>query len=216
MRCAVKIYIRENTFRLLPQKAILWEEENILLISDLHIGKVQHFRKAGIALPPKAIMENFNRLDELMQETKPSLVLFTGDLFHSHRNAEWETFCEWRKRHEHLPMELVLGNHDRFIKNDCEGIGLTMHENEYIKGPFTFAHHPKNTFEKNEYVICGHIHPVITLTGKARQQLSIPCFYFGAQQAILPSFGYFTGGLAIEPQEGDEVVAIVEGKLVKI
>lgn len=195
---------------------MLWEEENMLLISDLHIGKVQHFRKAGIALPSKAIMENFNRLDELMMETNPAMVLFTGDLFHSHRNTEWETFCEWRHMHRQTPMELVLGNHDRFIKDHCEDVGLTMHEHEWTKGPFTFAHHPKKTFKEDEYVICGHIHPVVTLTGKARQQLSFPCFYFGAQQAVLPSFGYFTGGHAIEPQEGDEVIAIVANKLVKI
>lgn len=188
----------------------------MLLISDLHIGKVQHFRKAGIALPSKAIMENFNRLDELMMETNPDMVLFTGDLFHSHRNAEWETFCEWRHIHRQTPMELVLGNHDRFIKDHCEDVGLIMHEHEWTKGPFTFAHHPKTIFKQDEYVICGHIHPVVTLTGKARQQLSFPCFYFGAQQAVLPSFGYFTGGHTIEPGDSDEVIAIVTNKLVKI
>jgi metallophosphoesterase superfamily enzyme len=65
-------------------------------------------------------------------------------------------------------------------------------------------------------VISGHIHPVVKLQGLANQRLKFPCFYFGEQQALLPSFGEFTGGYTIEVQENDQVIALVEDKLIRI
>ena len=35
---------------LLPQKAIYWKQEKTLIAADVHMGKVGHFRKAGIAV----------------------------------------------------------------------------------------------------------------------------------------------------------------------
>jgi len=37
---------------LLPQKAIYWQQQKALIVADVHFGKVGHFRKAGIAVPP--------------------------------------------------------------------------------------------------------------------------------------------------------------------
>jgi DNA ligase-associated metallophosphoesterase len=212
----MRITIKNNAFTLLPQKAIWWKEEKTILISDLHIGKIAHFRKAGIAVPPKAAEQNFRQLDELMNSYPVQRIVFVGDLFHSDLNSEWDLFCSWRNRYTAVEMLLILGNHDRFPVKQYQDICLEVHEQEWRIGPFTFAHHPKEEIEENEYVISGHIHPVVKLTGIANQQLKFPCFYFGARQAILPSFGSFTGGYVIDIKQGDQVVAVVEEKLIKI
>ncbi len=212
----MQIILKNNTFTLLPQKAIWWEEEETILISDLHIGKIAHFRKAGIAVPAKAAEQNFVRLDKIMKDYFVKRIIFIGDLFHSDVNSEWERFCSWRTQHSEVDMLLILGNHDRFPLKHYEDICLTVYQNEFQVRGFTLAHHPKELAEENEYTISGHIHPVIRLEGLANQRLKFPCFYFGRQQAILPSFGSFTGGYAIEVQEGDQVVAVVEDKLIKI
>jgi DNA ligase-associated metallophosphoesterase len=212
----MRITIKNNTLTLLSHKAIWWEEEKILLISDLHIGKIAHFRKAGIAVPPQAAEQNFLRLDTLMAAHLVKQILFIGDLFHSDLNSEWDRFCTWRNRHITIDMSLILGNHDRFPVKYYQDICLTVYEEELKVGPFTFAHQPKEKPEENEYVISGHIHPVIKLKGLAHQQLKFPCFYFGTQQALLPSFGAFTGGYIIEPKAGDQVVAVVEEKLIRV
>jgi metallophosphoesterase superfamily enzyme len=47
----MQIEIRDNHFDLLIQKAIFWQEKQTLLIGDLHLGKITHFRKEGIAIP---------------------------------------------------------------------------------------------------------------------------------------------------------------------
>ncbi len=63
----MQIEIRNHHFELLYHKAMFWKETNTLLLGDLHLGKITHFRKEGMALPPNAIENNFARLDELIQ-----------------------------------------------------------------------------------------------------------------------------------------------------
>src|SRR4051812_10470243 len=92
------IEIRGHHFRLLSQKAIYWEEEKTLLISDLHLGKIMHFRKEGIAIPAIAQENNFKRLDEIILRNNISRIIFLGDLFHNSLNTEWETFRRWRNK----------------------------------------------------------------------------------------------------------------------
>ena len=186
------------------------------MISDLHIGKISHFRKAGIAVPQQALQNNFDRLDELLDLTRPGRIIFTGDVFHSDHNYEWEIFHQWRHKHRQVDMDLVLGNHDRLTENFANDFDMRLYENRFYDGPFVFTHHPQKIFDENEFVICGHLHPVVRLSGYGGQQLRLPCFHFGKFQAVLPSFGYFTGGYVIDPVEEDTVIAIVKNKLMAI
>jgi hypothetical protein len=57
---------QDQTLLLLPQKAIFWQQEGILLIADVHLGKINHFRKAGIAVPHIATASDYTALEELL------------------------------------------------------------------------------------------------------------------------------------------------------
>ena len=70
-------------------------------------------------------------------------------------------------------------------------------------GPFALCHAPRD--DPSRYVIAGHVHPVCTLRGAARQTLRLPCFVATDRCAVLPSFGAFTGGCDIEIQSGSRV-----------
>lgn len=212
----MELQIKNNTLELFPQKALYWKEEACLVLSDLHIGKILHFRKAGIAVPPQALQNNFDRLDELLEMTHAQRVIFTGDVFHSDHNYEWELFHQWRHRHKNTDMDLVLGNHDRLTRNFENDFMIKVHENKFDVFPFSFTHHPQTDFSEEEYVICGHLHPIVRLTGPANQQFRFPCFHFGKNQAILPSFGYFTGGYVVDMVEDDHVIAVVKNKLMAV
>lgn len=212
----MEIQLKQNTFQLLPQRAMIWKEKRMLILGDLHIGKVSHFRRAGLAVPAAALTENFTRLDSIMQAHTINEVLFAGDLFHSSINKEWQLFLEWRLQYAGIPMGIVPGNHDKQALPYYLEANLHIYEDNCKLGPFTFSHHPKEFITNNEYIISGHVHPVITLTGQGRQYLRFPCFYFGTHQCILPSFGSFTGGYAIEPAEGDRVIAIVGDGLIEV
>ncbi|WP_165784692.1 ligase-associated DNA damage response endonuclease PdeM [Solitalea longa] len=211
------ITICDQTLQLLPQKALFWVEEQTLLISDLHIGKIAHFRKAGYAVPSNSIQQNFERLNQLMAFCNPKRIYFIGDLFHSDINHEWELFLNWRKQFLAIDMQIILGNHDRLPSNFNEDFKITVHQTTIKVGPFTLAHQPVKSFSNvDEYVISGHIHPVVKITGKANQAIKLPCFIIGKQQAILPGFGYFTGGHALKTTSTDKIFAIVEHELKEV
>ena len=47
------IEINNHNFILHPSGAIFWLEKKTLFLADVHLGKVAHFRKNGIAVPRK-------------------------------------------------------------------------------------------------------------------------------------------------------------------
>jgi metallophosphoesterase superfamily enzyme len=55
-----------EVLELMPQKAIYWKRERALLIADLHLGKVNHFRKSGIPVPSKANEKNLELMIDLI------------------------------------------------------------------------------------------------------------------------------------------------------
>ena len=111
----MNIIINNQDFILHQSGAAFWEKKKILLISDVHLGKVAHFRKHGIGIPNSAIFENFTRLKMVLELFNPTTIIFLGDLFHSKMNTEWNLFVEWTQSHSHKII-LVEGNHDIISK----------------------------------------------------------------------------------------------------
>ena len=183
-----------------------WEEEKMLLISDVHLGKISHFRKYGSAVPQSAIAENFHRLETVVELFKPENIYFLGDLFHSYANLEWDLFINWLKEVD-ATVSLVLGNHDVIPATKYEDVGVQIFS-EVILGNILLTHHPE--VREDFFNICGHLHPGYKLRGRGRQQLGLKCFYKSTCQLILPAFGEFTGNFWISPNEGDEVYAITK------
>ncbi|WP_421773924.1 ligase-associated DNA damage response endonuclease PdeM [Gracilimonas sp.] len=207
--------LKEQTFQLLPQKALFWKEQNMLVVSDVHIGKSGHFRKHGIAVPSTVNQSNILRLNKLVEKLEPAKILFLGDLFHSESNIEVEQFKEWRQAHAATEMILTIGNHDLLTGFEYEKMGLNC-VNQFQAPPFTFLHDESENRDSNSYSISGHIHPAVKLKGKGRQSLHVSCFYFGANSALLPAFGSFTGSYRIYPAQNESVFAIVEQKVIQI
>jgi DNA ligase-associated metallophosphoesterase len=206
----MQIEIRDHHFTLLPQKAILWNEKKTLLISDLHLGKVTHFRREGIAIPSGSLKNNFDRLDELIQNHEVHRIIFLGDLFHNNINAEWDMFTKWRNKYHSVEMLIVLGNHDIIPIHLFKTNNITVYEKDFNDGLFSFTHHPKTVFNDNTYFFCGHLHPVFTLKAKGNQSLRLPCFVIDECQAILPGYGVFTGGYRIENFYGRKIYLIAD------
>jgi DNA ligase-associated metallophosphoesterase len=203
---------------LLPQKAIYWQQEKALIVADVHLGKVGHFRKAGIAVPRDMEQNDLSVLSDLIDEYKPKKIFFLGDLFHSDLNADWDWFVLWRKQFPKLELILIRGNHDIIHDKHYLELGVILYD-ELAIGPFLMRHHPlsETVLEKAEgYVFCGHIHPGISLSGRARQHVTLPCFSFGDKQCILPSFGKFTGRVAIRSQQTDRIFAVLQNKVLAI
>jgi len=209
------IEIFDERIELFPQKALFWRNRSILLLADLHLGKINHFRKSGIAVPHKANDHNLEKLMELIGLTKPQRIILLGDLFHSHYNPEWEVFGELVKHFSHISFELVLGNHDIMSDHQYARKGIHVHDALTI-GPFLLTHHPLEEIPEHVYNISGHIHPGVNLRGKGRQSITLPCFYFGTRQAYLPAFGSFTGLARIAPKKEDKVYVVADDKILSV
>jgi DNA ligase-associated metallophosphoesterase len=203
---------------LLPQRAVYWQQQNALIAADVHLGKVGHFRKAGIAVPRDMEQNDLAVLSDLIHEYRPQKLLFLGDLFHSDMNADWEWFALWRQQFPKLDIGLIRGNHDIVHDDHYHQLNINLYD-ELLVGPFLMLHHPLPEAELQQldsYVFCGHIHPGVNLKGKGRQSLTLPCFAFGSKQAIFPSFGKFTGRVAIRSRETDKIFAVLKDKVIAI
>lgn len=208
----------DQDFLLLPQKAIYWQQKNALIAADVHFGKVGHFRKAGIAIPRNMEQDDLSTLSDLIHEYQPKKIIFLGDLFHSDMNNDWDWFVLWRSQFPKLQIILIKGNHDIISDKHYTDLGILLYS-ELTIGPFLMLHHPLNNPEvkaEGGYVLCGHIHPGVSLTGRGRQSITLPCFAFGENQAILPSFGRFTGKVALLSRKTDKVFGVLKDKVIAV
>jgi uncharacterized protein len=211
----MEVEILQECIVLFPQKAMFWKKHRILFVADLHLGKINHFRKSGIAVPHGANDRNIELLMELIMLTKPDRVICLGDLFHSHYNPEWEVFGEFVNHFSNVSFELVIGNHDIMSEHQYNRKRIILHD-FLILAPFMFTHHPMDEIPDGLYNISGHIHPGVVLRGKGRQSLTLPCFYFGSHQAFLPAFGSFTGLAMIAPRKEDKVFVVADNKILSV
>lgn len=205
-----------NTFLLSAERSIFWEEQKTLIISDLHLGKTGHFRKAGIPVPQAIFKEDMQRLVTQLQLYKPQQLIVIGDMFHSHVNREHDFFLKWRQDFEQLNIELVKGNHDILKTSWYNAAGIHINNCELRMGDFIFVHDFNDcTKPDSGYIFSGHIHPGVSIRGLGKQSLHFPCFYFGHQYAVLPAFSRFTGTYLIKPLKGETVYAILPANHLK-
>jgi DNA ligase-associated metallophosphoesterase len=212
--------IAGETLWLTPQRAIFWETEKALLVSDCHMGKTGHFRKEGIAVPQDVYKEDLRRLVHLLQFFNAAQLIVVGDLFHSRNNLELDLFQKWRLDLPGLSVHLVRGNHDILEDGWYEQAGIALHEGTLHRKAFSFTHHPPGKSElpgqADGYLFTGHLHPSVTMRGAGKQTLRFPCYYFGKNYAILPAFGQFTGTARVDAQPGDHLFAIVNQEIIHL
>ncbi len=211
--------IHNNTFWLSSHRCIFWEQQQALIVSDLHLGKTGHFRKMGIAVPQAVYKEDLQRLVSEIQYYQPKLLIIVGDMFHSRQNKEMDLFVKWRNDLHYTEMTLVKGNHD-ILKNDWYSeAGLTVVEDQLCIDRFIFTHDEKTvncTGVDDPYIFSGHIHPGVVIKGFSRQSLTFPCYHFGRAGVVLPAFSKFTGVSIMPRLSGDSVFAIINNTVIQV
>ncbi|MDX2162378.1 MAG: ligase-associated DNA damage response endonuclease PdeM [bacterium] len=202
---------------LLPERALYWPRTRTLFIADLHLGKAAAFRAGGVPLPEGTTAADLSRLSRALDVTGARKLIILGDFWHAAAGRDAYTldaFAAWRAHHAALSILMVRGNHDR-------GAGDPPPEWEMrvLEGPtpgplFVCAHEPVDP--AHGYALTGHVHPAAALSGRGRQRLTLPCFWFRARHAVLPAFSGFTGGTPIQPTPGDRLFAITPHQVVTL
>lgn len=207
-----EINIRLQDFILHPSGAVFWKQQSMLLIADVHLGKVTHFRKHGAAIPNEAGFKDLEKLTEVVNQFNPKTVCFLGDLFHSVLNSDWQDFAKWVD-YTSAKVVLISGNHDVIPQYLFEDISVEVLEEQSI-GDFYLTHHP--TTHATLFNFCGHIHPGVKMRGVGRQIMKLACFFKTKNQMIFPAFGVFTGKYILEPTKDDDVFVLVEGEVIAV
>jgi len=209
----LEVHIEGERLLLLPERALYWPAQRALILADLHLGKVSHFRRHGFHLPEAPSHTNFRRLRALLDAFSPACVYFLGDLFHSHHNQELDTLGEICQEYPSVVFHLIKGNHDILPEARYHNMGLQVHPEPFDCAPFVFVHHPREVAD-GAFYLAGHLHPGVMLSGWGRQKVKLACFLHQPYQLILPAFGEFTG-LAIQPvTHADRVYVIAEEEVV--
>lgn len=203
------VHIAGEDLTLLPERAIWWAAQKTLLVADPHFGKAATFRALGVPVPRGTTTGTLARLDAVIERTMPAHLVFLGDFLHAAEGRDAETLRvlnDWRRKHSALEMTLVRGNHDARAGDPPRELEIRCTTAPMSASPFVLDHHPRTS--EAGYVLCGHIHPAVTLTGIGRQHSRLPCFWFGKQVGVLPAFGEFTGVAEAEVEAGDQVFVV--------
>jgi uncharacterized protein len=223
MQPAIPFRFKKKQFWLSAECCLFWEDQQSLILSDLHFGKTGHFRKAGIAVPQAVYKEDLQRLFQQIQYFQPRKLIVVGDLFHSQANKELELFRKWRADLPGIGLHLVKGNHDILQSDWYSSCQIEVNEETLLLDELGFIHDigklaglAHKDFSDPTYFFSGHIHPGVRVNGLGKQSICLPCFYFGEEYAVLPAFSRFTGIAMIQPSRDEHVFAIAESKIIRL
>ena len=171
--------------------ALFWEEQSLLVVSDLHLEKGSSFATRGVLLPPYDTVATLGLLAAVIARHDPRMVIALGDSFHDrtahHRlsTTDRDAIAALQARRDWI---WISGNHDPALPSDLGGVVAT----EVAIGPIAFRHQP--TGAPGE--IAGHLHPKARVSTRGRS-MERRCFASDGERAVMPAFGAYTGGLSI-------------------
>lgn len=170
--------------------ALFLDDENLLVIADLHLGYEGALLEQGVSIPrfqKKVMME---RLTRLLEKYEPSRILIDGDFKHEFSKnlvQEWEEVNEVLDFiSDKADVELIRGNHDNFLRTILSKKGLDLSMTSSLGG-YTFAHgHNKISWKGS--LVMGHEHPSLGLRDKIGATAKLPCFLVTRNVIVLPAF----------------------------
>lgn len=171
--------------------ALFWQEQRLLVVSDLHLEKGSSFAARGVLLPPYDTVATLSRLAAVIARHDPRMVIALGDSFHDRTAHERlsgpdrDALSAMQTRRDWI---WISGNHDPALPSDLGGVVA----NEVAIGPIAFRHEPTGAAGE----IAGHLHPKARVAARGRS-MERRCFASDGERAVMPAFGAYAGGLSI-------------------
>jgi len=170
--------------------ALWWPEQDLLVVSDLHLGKSERIaRRGGASLPPYDTRDTLTRLAADLALSHARTVICLGDSFddldaaHALPSEERQWIFRLQAGRRWVWIE---GNHDP------GPIGFDgAHLAELPLAPLTFRHIAQDGASGE---VSGHYHPKASLSLGGRG-VTRPAFLIDSNRIILPAYGTYTGGL---------------------
>jgi uncharacterized protein len=171
--------------------ALFWEEQSLLVVSDLHLEEGSSFATRGVLLPPYDTVATLGRLAAVIARHDPGMVIALGDSFHdrtAHQRLSAPDRAALAAFQAGRDWIWISGNHDPALPSDLGGVVAT----EVAIGPIAFRHEPTGASGE----IAGHLHPKARVSTRGRS-MERRCFACDGERAVMPAFGAYAGGLSI-------------------
>ncbi|MDQ0472350.1 ligase-associated DNA damage response endonuclease PdeM [Labrys wisconsinensis] len=187
------LHVAGTDFIASVEGALVWPEESLLAIADLHLEKGSSFAERRVLLPPYDTAATLARLARLIQRFAPRRLVLLGDSFHDRRASgriapgDREALIHLLARRE---VFWIAGNHDPDPPEALPGDAADC----LALGPVLFRHEPRAGAAAGE--VAGHLHPVARVAARGRA-LRRRCFAGDGSRAVLPAFGAYAGGLNV-------------------
>jgi uncharacterized protein len=171
--------------------ALFWEDQSLLIVSDLHLEKGSSFATRGVLLPPYDTVATLSRLAAVIARHDPRTVIALGDSFHDRKAhdrlsaTDRDAIAALQVRRDWI---WISGNHDPALPPDLGGVIAS----EVAVGGIAFRHEPTGASGE----IAGHLHPKARVATRGRS-MERRCFACDGERAVMPAFGAYTGGLSI-------------------
>jgi uncharacterized protein len=202
---------------LLADRALYWPRERTLFVADVHLGKGATFRAGGVPIPRGTTAHDLARLARLIEATQARTLVVLGDFLHAAAgrvDALDHAFRDWRSAQRDIVVKLVRGNHDERAGDPPLPWRIDVVEEPHALPPFLACHRPH--VPPSGYALCGHVHPGVWVTGRARESARLPCFLLGPRRLLMPAFGRMTGLATIAPEATERVIVIAGGRLFEL
>ena len=188
------VIFANKKFSLFANGELYWPGKKTLIISDLHLEKGSFFTESNQYIPPFDTTETLRNLSDFINNHPVEKIIFLGDLIHD--KFAFQRMTEKSKELffkilENIDCTLTVGNHDSI--SFLEDIGLTL-TNQVIIDGICFSHYPSID---QSFSVFGHYHPKVKLIINSRG-IWVACFVLNKERILMPSYGYYTGGLSIK------------------
>ena len=176
-----------------PRGALYFPALDLLCVSDLHLEKGSSLARRGVLVPPYDTAATLLRLQSIIDQYRPRIVISLGDSFHDPEGAA--------RLPEAIRADLaalmigrdwfwVTGNHDPRPPAGLPGDTVEA----LAVGDLLFRHEPSADASEGE--IAGHLHPCARIVQRGRS-VRRRCFATDGGRVIMPAFGAYTGSLNV-------------------
>jgi uncharacterized protein len=174
--------------------ALYLPQDQMLVVSDMHLEKGTSWARRGIFLPPYDTKQTLAALALAVAHYRPRTLVYLGDSFHDAggpARLDAQTLAVLTEICIRQDTFWITGNHDPqkadcLPGNACAELGI---------GAVRLVHIPGGALGGGGE-IAGHLHPAASVVGRGRA-VKRRCFVTDGQRMILPAFGSYTGGLNI-------------------
>jgi len=215
------INIRNTEFHLLYEKAVYLPLQQVLIVADMHLGKLVHFRRKGIFVPTSNVNEDIELLKSLINKYIPKEVVFLGDLFHSEINSDYQNLMQLVEFFPRIRFILTKGNHDiipiGFFKANLQANYIDVIDEKLLDNGIILRHQLPKLLKEGCFYVIGHIHPGYLIQGMGRQTFRLPCFHQSRNVLVVPAFGKHTGLFIMDDlTDADKSYVVMNNKVVRV